>query len=126
MTREQSSALRALLDAPHFPKAQCRGARPDAWFPTPSEHERILEARQVCGPCPHAEACYVWARDTGSVGIWGGIPLGPGMDLRAGGRLRAGGEALTFAEAEDVAYEADEVRVAEIAREREMAQENTA
>lgn len=49
-----------------------RGFDPEMWFPSPSEHVPLHNAKFVCGICPLKEACARMAADNKFDGVWGG------------------------------------------------------
>lgn len=117
------SITAADLNAPIFPEAKCRGVDPELWFPNPSDDAVILEARSVCRNCPVAMACFEWGATSGSVGIWGGVPIGPGLDLRVGARPAGNSEPVDFFTALDIVEARDVDRAARILRTQETADE---
>lgn len=64
--------------------AACAGAEPELFWPLDeAEHggrvetkPRILDALSYCQRCPVVVQCGAFARDTGSVGVWGNRYIG--------------------------------------------------
>lgn len=51
-------------------RAACRGADGEAFFPSPADHERTEQARQICRRCPVLRACLAYALEWDVDGIW--------------------------------------------------------
>jgi hypothetical protein len=68
------------LNLPNLPRAACRNADPEIFFPAwdthrPTKRERqqaLAEANGFCGICPERLKCLRWALDNDAQGIWGG------------------------------------------------------
>jgi WhiB family redox-sensing transcriptional regulator len=58
-------------------RAVCRVEDPDLFFPVSSAGpalRQLHQAKAVCGRCPVAVDCLIWALSTGQqAGVWGGL-----------------------------------------------------
>lgn len=55
-------------------EAACVFIDTEVFFPHPSDREGVAAAKRVCDRCPVAEACALYAVETGTRdGIWGGL-----------------------------------------------------
>lgn len=70
MTGTQWAGRPAFIDHGEQPPA-CRSHDPDLWFRKADE----AEAKDICGLCPHEQACQAWAYAQPHdrlYGVWGG------------------------------------------------------
>lgn len=51
----------------------CAQADPRIFHAEPGEHDKVAQAKEVCGACPLLEACFTFAMETDQrFGVWGG------------------------------------------------------
>jgi WhiB family transcriptional regulator, redox-sensing transcriptional regulator len=54
--------------------AACAGMDTEMFFPVENgNYERLRRAREICERCSVRMDCLIYAVETGSVGIWGGM-----------------------------------------------------
>lgn len=62
-----------------YAQAACRGMPTEWWFPElgmPDRQRRnFYKAKAICADCPVKEQCLKYGKETGSMGLWGGVTL---------------------------------------------------